>query len=79
MGPFSCRTCPDLMLVLVMEFGCMGMGMRLWIMGMLVTVFFRDFSVMMIVMTIVMTVTVFVGFLYVDMRMFMLLDRKSVV
>jgi len=60
-------------LVPVMKLGHMGMGMRLWFMGVLMTVFAGDFTAMMIVMIIVMTVTVFVGFLNVDMRMFMLL------
>lgn len=65
------------MFVLVMKLGHMGMRVRLCFMGVLVTMFFGDIDLVMTVMSVVMTVAVFVGFLRVDVRMLMLLrDRK---
>ena len=61
------------MLVLVMKLGHMGMRMRLCFVCVLVTVFLCDFDAVMLVMSVVMTVTVFMGFLHVDMRMLMFL------
>jgi len=75
MGFFSCGTCLDLVLVLmlVMKLGHMGMGMFLRFVGMLVTMFFRDFDIMMIMMSVAMVMAVFVGFHHMDMGMLMFL------